>query len=78
MLSTKVHNYFNSCVHDGTLWMATVTFPSDRTSRLLKEKSIKYKEMHTLNTVQLKLLGLLFTVCLQPCTVFDFDCDPLK
>ena len=33
--------------------MATVTFPSDLTSRLLKEKSIKNKDMHTLITVQL-------------------------
>lgn len=32
---------FNSCVHDGTLWIATVTFPSDRTSKLLKERSNK-------------------------------------
>ena len=52
-LQTNSVQKFNSCVHDGTLWIATVTFPSDRTSKLLQEIS---------NKKNLKLLPFLIHV----------------
>ena len=36
----------NSSFHDGTLWIEMVTFPSDRTSKLLQEKYIEKKNIN--------------------------------